>query len=217
MAPFERRLSRFAALATVALIPFAGSCGESDSSPTAVEENPTQTATASVTAVLHDSSAVLPPGRSTMPPADSVDYDGVVTGSAKIEIYSEDGGWTSLGDAVDVSVDIYCEHAVEVRSDVSVPADTYSQLRLTLTGFEASVGAGAVVDGVTYDQPFVVTLGGGDPVVVEKSVSPFTLDAGASARLVFDLNTEVWMDDVVIAAGAVPESEVRAAMNVFIR
>lgn len=213
----EKHLGHLAALATVALIAFATSCDLYDSSPTVtpVEEEETQMPT--VTGILHDSSAVLPPGRSTMPPVDSVDYAGEVTGSAAIEVFSDSGGWTSLGEATDVAFEIYCTEAAAVRSDVSIPAGTYSRLRLTLTGFEASVGAGAVVDGVTYDQPFIVTLGGGPPVVVEKSVSPFTLDAGASARLVFDLNTEVWMNDAVIAAGAVPESEVRAAMNVFIR
>ncbi len=203
---------RVSALAIMAFASFAAACDEGN--PADVEDDPDM---AVLTAVVHDSAAVLPPGRSSPPPADSTNYDGVATGSAMIEVYSDSGGWITLGEASEVMFDIYCEEAAVVHADASVDADTYSLLRLTLTDFETSILAGAVIEAVTYNDPFVVTFGDGSPVVVEKSVTPFTLTGEDSRTVLFDLNTELWLDAGVIGAGVVSAEAVESATNVIIR
>ena len=199
-------------VAFVALVALVAACGES--SPSDVEDDD-QPATAVVTGVVHDSSAVLPPGRTSMAPTDSTDYDGVATGVAQVEIYSDAGGWVSLGEASAVTFDIYCEEAAVVRSAVVVDADTYDMVRLTLTDFELSVLGGAVLEATTYADPFTVAFG--SSVVSEQSVDPFTLGEGDSATILFDLNTELWLDDVVVSEGTVADSDVQGATNVFVR
>lgn len=207
----ETYSKRLGGLAVAALVAVAAACGEG--SPSDIED---ETATAPVTGVVHDSAAVLPPGRTSMSPADSTDYEGVASGSAQIEVFSDAGGWISLGEAATVTFDIYCEEAAVVQGDVQIDVDTYTMVRLTLTGFETSVLAGAVIQGTTYPDPFGVAFGAGDPVVIEKSVDPFTLTAGSTTAIRFDLNTELWLDALVVSEGMVPAAEVQGAANVFI-
>lgn len=205
---FWKKLS---GLAAVALVPLALACGDDD--PAGVEQD----ALATVTAVVHDSAAVLPTGRTTMSPPDSTAYDGVATGQAEIEVHSETDGWTSLGAASDVAFDVYCEEAAVVHESASVALGTYDRIRITLTDFEMSVPAGAVVRGATYSDAFGVGFGTDGPVVIELTVPPFTLGEGENVTVLVDLNTEVWLDDETISAGVISASEIEAAANVFVR
>lgn len=208
----SKRAGPIAFVTLAVLAALVAACG--DTGPTEVED---ESLMASVTSVVHDSAAVLPPGRTSMAPADSTDYDGVATGEAQVEIYSEAGGWVSLGEASAVTFDIYCEEAAVVQSAATVAPDTYTMVRLTLADFEMSVLAGAVVEATTHADPFTISFGSGDAVVVEQSVDPFTLGEGDSATILFDLNTELWLDDGVILEGLVAASEVQSATNVFLR
>lgn len=203
---------RLFGLAVVTLVPLSLACGEED--PTGVEGDP---ALATLTAVVHDSAAVLPAGRTTMSPPDSTAYDGVATGQVEIEVRSGEGTWTSLGSATDVSFDVYCEQAAVVHESASVEVGTYDRVRITLVDFEMSVPAGAVVRGVTYADAFGVTFGTDGPVVIELTVPSFTLAEGENTRVLVDLNTEVWLDAESIAAGVISASEIEAAANVFVR
>jgi hypothetical protein len=79
------------------------------------------------------------------------------------------------------------------------------------------VNSGAVIDGVTYDTPLTVALGTGDPVVIERSVTPFTIAEGSTTTLIFDLNTELWLNADVISAGAGGAADIQNSTNVIIR
>jgi hypothetical protein len=204
---------RFTMLALAALVPLAVACGDD---PTDPDPDP-DPAFGMVDAIVHDSSAVLPEGQTDPAPTDSINYDGILSGTALIEIYSDANGWVALGSTEQVSFAIFCEEAAVVTGDAAVEVDSYTQVRLTLTDFEASVIAGAVVGGITYNSDFVVALGNGDPVVIEKSVSGFAVADGATTELIFDLNTEVWLDADIITAGVASAADVSAATNVIIR
>jgi hypothetical protein len=210
MAPFPIRL---AMLALVAFVPLAVACDEDPTDPDLVPEP----GFGLVDAIVHDSSSVLPAGQTEPAPTDSINYDGILSGTALIEIFSDADGWVVLGATQQVSFAIFCEEAALVAGDAAVEADSYTQVRLTLTDFEANVLAGAVVGGVTYNSDFMIALGSGDPVVIEKSVSGFAVADGGSTELIFDLNTEVWLDADIITAGEVAAAEVAAAANVIIR
>lgn len=210
MSQVEIHTRRLGGVAFVALVALVAACG--DNSPSDVEDQP---GTAVVTGVVHDSSAVLPPGRTSMSPADSTDYAGVATGDAQVEVRSAAGTWVPVGEPSAVAFEIYCEEAAVVRSAVAIAPDTYDMVRLTLTDFELSVLAGAVLEATTHPDPFTVALG--SSVVIEQSVDPFTLAEGESATIIFDLNTELWLDGVVVSEGTVAASDVQGATNVFVR
>lgn len=213
MGQVETYANRLGGLAIAALVALTAACGES--SPSDVE-NENETVTAAVTGVVHDSAAVLPPGRTSMAPADSTDYEGVAAGNARIEVFSDAGGWISLGEASAVTFDIYCEEAAVVHSEVQIEVDTYTKVRLTLTDFATSILGGAVIQASTYSDPFTVDFGTGDPVVIEKSVDAFALAEGSTTIIRFDLNTELWLDEIVVGEGTVPAAEVQSAANVFV-
>jgi hypothetical protein len=170
-----------------------------------------------LTTVVHDSAAVLPEGRTTPVPADSASYTGTITGTAQVEVFSDIDGWTPVGEPTEVTFEVYCEEAAVVDAQADVAPGSYSQVRLTLTDFVANVAGGAVIQGTTYVDPFTVGFGDGSPVVVEKTVTPFTISTGGVTTLIFDLNTELWLDDGTISAGVAPAAEIEAATNVIIR
>lgn len=224
MPRFNARPSRIAALAAALLVSmtWVAACGDD----TSVNLNPDgdgdgngdgNVEGAVMTAVVHDSSAVLPEGRTTPSPVDSTSYDGTVTGTAQVEVFSDADGWISLGEATDVAFEIYCEEAAIVHGDVSLDPGTYSGVRLTLTDFQASVNAGAVVHAQTVADAFVVALGDGTPLVIERTVTPFVLENGQTTTLLFDLNTEVWLDQDVVDSGVAPGADVQSSTNVIIR
>jgi hypothetical protein len=200
-------------LAMAAVIPLAVAC---DDDPTDPDPDP-EPGFGMVDAIVHDSSAVLPEGQTEPAPTDSINYDGILSGTVQVEIFSDANGWVVLGSTEQVNFAIFCEEAALVAGDAAVEADSYTQVRLTLTDFEASVLAGAVVGGITYNSDFVVALGSGDPVVIEKSVTGFAVADGGSTELIFDLNTEVWLDADILTAGVVTAADVAAATNVIIR
>jgi hypothetical protein len=200
-------------LAMAAVIPLAVAC---DDDPTDPDPDP-EPGFGMVDAIVHDSSAVLPEGQTEPAPTDSINYDGILSGTVQVEIFSDANGWVVLGSTEQVNFAIFCEEAALVAGDAAVEADSYTQVRLTLTDFEASVLAGAVVGGITYNSDFVVALGSGDPVVIEKSVTGFAVADGGSTELIFDLNTEVWLDADILTAGVVTAADVAAATKVIIR
>lgn len=210
MAPFPIRLTL---LALAAFVPLAVACGDDPTDPTPDLEP----GFGMVDAIVHDSSAVLPAGQTEPAPTDSINYDGILSGMAQIEIFSDANGWEVLGATEQVSFAIFCEEAALVAGDAAVEADSYTQVRLTLIDFEANVLAGAVVGGVTYNSDFVIAFGNGDPVVIEKSVTGFAVADGGSTELIFDLNTEMWLDADIITAGVASAADVAAATNVIIR
>ncbi len=196
-----------------ALTPWAVSaCSKSD--PSGVE----QAQTGVVNAVVHDSAAALPSTRTDPWPADSMDYDGTLNGSAEVDIYSDADGWISLGDPTDVVFDIFCEEFGLVADHATVSTGTYSKVRITLHGFVANVLAGGVIAGSTLAEAKVITLGGPDAdVVIEKDVTPFDVTATTPTWIDFDLNTDVWINSMVADAGTIDAGQVQAATVVYIR
>jgi hypothetical protein len=171
-----------------------------------------------VSAVVHDSVAVLPAGHTSPTPTDTMSYAGTVSGSTQVEIYSTTGGWQSLGAATDAAFLIYCWNAAVPFVDVSVPTGTYSRVRLTLTGYEALITAGAVIKGVSYTDELTIALGtGGSSVVIEKDVTPFSVTTSNDLSIIFDLNSELWLNGGVVAAGSASQASIAAATNVFVR
>jgi hypothetical protein len=203
-------------ITTVALSLFvfvATTCADSSPSPVDLDDE-----LGSVSAAIHDSARVLPAGRTNQWPSDSMAYDGSLSGSAQVHIYSDANGWVSLHDPVDVSFEIFCLEDATITADAQVPVGTYSQVRLTLRGFVANVEGGGVVDGVALLDAKAIALGGaGGEIVIEKSVTPFQVTETTATTLVFDLNTDTWIDVTVADAGTIGATEVQSGTVVYVR
>ena len=203
-------------LTMVAILAFAfvaTTCADSSPGPVDLADQ-----LGSVSAAMHDSARVLPEGRTSQWPTDSMAYDGTLSGSAQVHIYSDTDGWVSLHDPVDVSFEIFCLEGVTITGDAHVPVGTYSQVRLTLRGFTANVLGGGTVAGAALLDTRDIALGGaGAEVVIEKSVTPFEVTETTPTTLVFDLNTDTWIDVTVADAGVIGAADVQAGTAVYVR
>jgi hypothetical protein len=206
-----RTLITTVALSLLVLV--ATTCADSSPSPVDLDDE-----LGSVSAAIHDSARVLPAGRTNQWPSDSMAYDGSLSGSAQVHIYSDADGWVSLHDPVDVSFEIFCLEDAIITADAQVPVGTYSQVRLTLRGFVANVAGGGILDGVALLDARVIALGGaGGEIVIEKSITPFQVSETTPTLLVFDLNTDTWIDVTVADAGTIGAAEVQSGTVVYVR
>jgi hypothetical protein len=200
-------------VAILAFVFVATTCSDSSPSSTDLADQ-----LGSVSAAMHDSARVLPEGRTAEWPADSMAYDGTLSGSAQVHIYSDANGWVALHDPVDVSFEIFCLEGATITADAQVPVGTYSQVRLTLRGFVASVLGGGTVDGTVLLDTRDIALGGPDgEIVIEKSLAPFEVTETTPTTLTFDLNTDTWIDATIADAGIVGAAEVQAGTAVYVR
>jgi hypothetical protein len=188
-------------------------CAKSSDNPVDLNDD-----VGSVSAAMHDSARVLPAGRTRPWPTDSMAYDGTLAGSAQVHIYSDAEGWVSLGEATNVSFEIFCLEDAIVAADAHVPVGTYTQVRLTLNGFSANIVGGGTIAGALLPSARVVALGGaGGEVVIEKTVTPFAVTETSATSIVFDLNTDTWINMTVADAGTIGAAEVQAGTVVYVR
>lgn len=139
-------------------------------------------------------------------------FSGQMQGSAQVFIYSEAHGWVSLGSPAAATLALQSSNATTVHGTASVPAGTYTRVRLVLDGTAAHIGAGADLGGLILGAGVTITMGGSDGrIEIEKSVSTFRLLANTSVTLDFDLNSEAWVNQTTAQAQAVSDTEVASA------
>jgi hypothetical protein len=74
------------------------------------------------------------------------------------------------------------------------------------------------VDGVALLDASVIALGGaGGEIVIEKIITPFQVTETVPTTLVFDLNTDTWIDVTVADAGTIGASAVQSGTRVYVR
>lgn len=199
-----RRTPRRAVLALVAAM-LSGACSD-PAGP--VDEG-------RVDAVLTDapssSQGVASSGASPAP-ATASGFQGRMSGSAKVEIYSEARGWVALGSPESASVDLQSAAEARVHGEASAPSGTYTRVRLVLSGGAADIAAGADLGGLVLGAAVRIVLGGDDgEVVVEKGVTPFTVSATTTATVRFDLNSEAWVTRYTAESKAAADAEIQSA------
>lgn len=144
--------------------------------------------------------------------ARSSSFSGMASGRAHVEIWSETEGWVMLGSPAEANVALQSSSRSTLHSNVEVASGSYSRVRLVMEGFDASIAAGAVLSGFTLDSSATIRIGGSDGrVVIEKEVEPFTVNAEATANVVFDLNSEAWVDQESAESETASDSEVESA------
>ena len=133
-------------------------------------------------------------------------FQGQMSGSAQVYMYSEAEGWVSLGSPSNA------------RSQANVPAGSYTKVRLVLEGGQTDVAAGASFGGLILSVAVRITMGGSDGrIEIEKSVQPFTVTADATATVRFDMNSEVWVNQNSAESKTCSDSEVTSATTADVR
>jgi hypothetical protein len=199
--------TRFVALASAALM--AGACADS----------PTGTGTVMGTvsvAVTDDASAasVQDAGSATGAQTAGSTFSGTFTASARAAISADGVTWIDLGSpgAIDVALQSTGDRT-DLHGNVAVPVGTYTRVRLILSGAQAQLNAGAVLGSITLTSGATIRVAGGNQIVIEKQIQPFTLSADTHARVIFDLNSEEWVDEESAQEEEVAEEEVQESTS----
>lgn len=123
-------------------------------------------------------------------------FSGTFSSDAQVSISAEGATWVDLGSPASAQVALQSSgDETTVHANAVVPAGTYTRVRLILSGGEANIDAGAVLGGITFTGSVSMSVGGTDnEVVIEKTVDPFTVTADSHVRILFDLNSELWVN-----------------------
>ncbi len=145
-------------------------------------------------------------------------FQGQMSGSAQVYIYSQAEGWVALGSPSNANVTLQSASETTVHSQASVPVGTYTKVRLLLEGGKTDVAAGAVFGGFTLGAAVRITIGGTDgKIEIEKTVQPFTVSASSTATVRFDMNSEAWVNQNTAQSKTCSDSEVASATSADVR
>ena len=173
-----------------------------------------------VSATMQDGSGASgAPAYSTSPasgPATAAgSFSGSASGSAQVYIYSDAEGWVALGSPTNATLQLQSSNTTTLYTSASVPAGSYTKVRLVLDGFNANIAAGGVLGGLTLGVGVTITAGGSDGYVeIEKTVTPFTVSAQSSASVDFDLNSEAWVTEQSAQSKTAADTEIQSATSV---
>lgn len=144
-------------------------------------------------------------------------FSGTMTTDATVEIQNSADTWVEVGSTSAGTLQIQGTGELVVDSDATVDAGGYQAVRLTLENAALTVDAGSTIGGVDLDVDVLLDVGGSDQSVeIEKQVS-FDVEGSTDARsvVVFDLNSESWVNETTVDAGAVPDAEIEGAVTAF--
>jgi hypothetical protein len=194
------RLRRSAALVPVLMA--ALGCG--GDTVTGVNVNTT------VRVVLDDNpSRSTPPVSGVQAPPAPGPYTGGLVSTARVAISADGETWHDVTGTLAVTVPLQNGDSAHVSNVVSVPAATYSRVRLTLRGASLTL-SGATPAGTVTNRTLDVTDA---DVVLIREIPAITLSASTSARIAFDLNTEGWLTTAGVSSNTVSPSLVKDAVR----
>jgi hypothetical protein len=138
-------------------------------------------------------------------------FTGTAQGDFQASISVDGQTWVDLGSLNGITVDLQTTgQETSVHGEQSVPVGTYAHVRLILDGVNAELSAGSVIGAITLGVDTFVSVNGGGQVVIERTIPPFSIEADADARLVFDLNAEAWLTESALTLGSAAAAEVQA-------
>lgn len=141
-------------------------------------------------------------------------FSGTFQGETRVEIYHPgDDRWVEVAGQSTTTLDLASNDQAVLGSSSQIDVGTYTRMRLTITGGEAVIGAGATLGGIVLVADVTLDLGGSSNVVIEKDVA-LTVAADATTTLVIDLNSEAWVTEENTDDGTVTEGEMESAADV---
>jgi hypothetical protein len=141
--------------------------------------------------------------------------EGTVDFRARVYVQTQAGGWVELtgGAAQQAVVDASGRAGSVVFATSRVEAGTYTRVRVVFEQVKANVsGSLAISTGLLSGTVNVDTQGDGS-VTVERQVSA-TVSTGATAHLLIDLNSDVWLNQASASAHTVSEAAFAGAVQV---
>jgi len=193
------RCSRFSVLL---LMPLLASCGGDDITGVTVN--------ATLRVVLDDNpSRTTPPVSGTQQAPPPGDYTGTLATTTRVAVSSDGESWHELIGTQALNIPLQVGDSAVVERTVSLPAATYSQVRLTLRGASMTV-TGDVPGGSVSNRPLDISE---LEVVIVRPIPAITVSANTSARVAFDLNTENWLTSANVTSGTIAGSQLQAAIQ----
>ncbi len=136
-------------------------------------------------------------------------YSGTLTGTVETQISVDGQSWVSLGQPRAVSLSLQStNNSAQLAANVTIPAGTYAYVRLVFnSGLQAQV-SGTV--GGTTASGTTIAFGSGQ-VVIQKQIQPVTVSAGTTVRVVWDLNSELWLTSSTMQSRTAASAAFQAA------
>lgn len=105
----------------------------------------------------------------------------------------------------------------QVAANATVPVGTYTRVRIELSSAQALVTAGSDVGGGVLSADVAVAVGGSDRMVlIDKTITPFTVTANSNSAIRMDMNSEVWITDGAVIAESAADAAIESAMSVSV-
>lgn len=194
----------------VALLALAG-CGDDDSSGPSdgrgraeayVRDNP-------------GSSAALRP---SVYASDAQPFNGTFATNASVSVSADGQTWVDLGSPNGITINLQRNDSTTVHGESDLRAGTYAHVRLTLRNAAVMVRAGATFGSLTLTGDVQLNVGGADrEIVIQKSVTPFTVTANSRVAIAFELNSEMWINQQNAQDRTVDDAEVQAVATAMAR
>lgn len=143
-------------------------------------------------------------------------FQGEFQGQARVQISADGATWIDLGPAQNVSFTMQSSDDAVVNASATVPARSYTRVRLILSDADATVEAGSTIGGITLDANVLVSVNGGSEFMVEKTAS-FTVTADSETTVLFDLNSESWIDETAVTTQTATSAAVQSATTVVVQ
>lgn len=148
----------------------------------------------------------------------SAAFSGSMEADAHVEIHSQSRGWVQLGSPSRINMQMQSGSEATVSSSTQVEADTYDRVRLVMENSSATILSGSVIGTLTLTGDVTIQVGGSDgQVTVEKSVSSFTVTANSNSKLVFDLNSETWVNSQSVDSQTAADASIQSATTVTVQ
>lgn len=185
----------------IALLLAIAACGDDDE-PTGVSGE----ATVASAVVTDNPSSTSSSGTGG---SGSSTYSGTFTGTVETQISVDGQSWVSLGQPRAVSFSLQSTNSsAQLAANVTIPAGTYAYVRLVFnSGVQAQV-SGTV--GGTTASGTTIAFGSGQ-VVIQKQIQPVTVTAGTTIRVVWDLNSELWLTASALQSRTAAAAAIQAA------
>lgn len=200
--------------ATLALLlPFTAACG--DDEPTGPGDDGTARAVVTDDPNVAGTASVSPDGARFSQSFSGATFEGTFTGQARAEVSADGQTWVDLGPAQSVNVAMQSGQEAVVHASTSVPARTYSRVRLIVSGGQATLLSGTVGT-VPITAQVQIMVDGGSEFTIEKPMN-VDIDADSETTVVFDLNSENWIDEANVSSQTATAAEVASATSVRIQ
>ena len=147
-------------------------------------------------------------------PGGTSSYSGDMAGDFQFSVSTDGQTWTDVGSPNGITVLLQDASEVSVHGSQEAPAGTFPRVRLLIRGAEATVAAGSEIGGTTLTSDATVSVGGSEDVLIEREITPPSLEDGEELVVTFDLNSEAWLTLDAVTAGQASNAAVESAVTV---